>query len=259
MIINEKGNVNVSEEEFLKNYNLTDYPAVAVTVDLAIFTIRNNQLSVLLIERGVHPEKGKWALPGGFVNTNESLDDAAQRELVEETGLKVGEGYLEQLKTYGDPYRDKRGYVTSVAYVALAPNMDAPRAGDDAAFARFFPVEDVLSKNFELAFDHDVIIRDGLERVRSKIEYAPIAHLFLEDTEFTLSELRHVYETVWGVSIVPSNFRRKVQSVPGFLKEVGTKRTSNVTGGRASDLYRAGDATIIYPPLRQPIDSQNTL
>ena len=240
-----------TEAEFLGNYNLKNYPAVGVTVDLAIFTIRNSKLQVLLIERGDHPAKGKWALPGGFVNTTESIEDGARRELMEETGLSVGEGYLEQLRTYGNPDRDPRGYIVSIAYVALIPKVGKIQAGDDAAAARFYPVDDVLSGEFDLAFDHEQIITDGLERVRAKIEYAPIAHLFLEDEEFTLTELRNVYEIVWGVQLVPSNFRRKVQSVPGFLQPVDKRRTSAIEGGRQSDLYRAGNAEIIYPPLRQ--------
>jgi len=245
-------NKDMTEEEFLKNYDMSKYPSVAVTVDLAIFTIRNNQLSVLLIERGGHPFKGCWALPGGFIDTSETLDEAAARELKEETNLTIEKGYLEQLKTYGSPNRDPRGFVVSTAYVALAPKVEQPEAGDDAASAHFFPVEDVLSDDFNLAFDHEQIIREGLERVRSKIEYAPIAHHFLEDSNFTMSELRKVYEIVWGVDVVPSNFRRKLQSVDGLLEPVGEKRTSDFDGGRASDLYKAGDATEIYPPFKQP-------
>lgn len=241
----------VSEEEFLKNYDMRKFPPIAATVDLTIFTIRNNQLSVLLVKRAGHPFKNHWALPGGFVNVDESLETAAARELKEETNLAIQEGYLEQLRTYGSPDRDPRGFVVSTAYVALAPHVERPEAGDDAAEAHFFPVEDVLSEGFELAFDHAQIISDGLERVRAKIEYAPVAHHFLDDETFTMSELRRVYEIVWGVEIVPSNFRRKLQSVDGLLEPVGMKRTSSVEGGRASDLFRAGPATIIYPPLKR--------
>lgn len=243
---------DITEEEFLANYDMSKFPAIAATVDLAVFTIRNNQLSILLVKRGGHPFKGCWALPGGFVNTNESLEEAAARELKEETNLTIAEGYLEQLRTYGSPDRDPRGFVVSTAYVALAPHIERPEAGDDAAEAHFFPVDDVLSKDFGLAFDHADIIRDGLERVRAKIEYAPVAHHFLDDENFTMSELRKVYEIVWGTEVVASNFRRKLQSVDGLLEPVGMKRTSDFEGGRASDLYKAGPAKSIYPPLRQP-------
>lgn len=241
----------VTEEEFLANYDMSKYPTVAATVDLTIFTIRNNRLSILLVKRGSHPFKGKWALPGGFVNTDESLDTAASRELREETNLTIEEGYLEQLKTYGEPGRDPRGFVISTAYVALAPRVERPEAGDDAAEARFFALEDVLKEDFELAFDHAQIIKDGLERVRAKIEYAPIAHHFLEDETFTMSELRKVYEIVWDEEIIPSNFRRKLQSVTGLLIPVEDKKVSEFEGGRTSDLYKAGDTKEIYPPFRQ--------
>lgn len=238
----------MNEKEFLENYNMRDYPPVAVTVDVAVFTIRDGALSLLLVKRGEHPERGKWALPGGFVNHGESLDETASRELSEEVGIELP--YLEQLKTYGNPVRDARGFVVTVVYVALVPNVDSLRAGSDAADARFFDVDDVLDPSFTLAFDHDVIIADGLERVRAKIEYAPVAHNFLSSSEFTLTELRKVYETVWGQELTPSNFRRKVLSVPGLV--VGVNKKSNETNGRPSDLYTAGDASVIHPPIQQP-------
>lgn len=243
---------DITEDEFIAQYDLKKYPSVAVTVDICIFTIIDNKLSLLLVKRGGHPEKGKWALPGGFININESLDKAAQRELFEETGLTVDDGYLEQLKTYGNPDRDRRGYVTSVAYVALIPHIDAPIAGDDATQAEFFPIDKILSNTMDIAFDHKTIITDGLSRVRSKIEYFPIAHKFLDNEKFTLSELRNVYEIVWGKPLIPSNFRRKILSVPNLLITVGDKRTSDISGGRTSELFTAGQATEIFPPLRQP-------
>lgn len=245
----EENTSEQSEAEYLASYDMSKYPSVAVTTDLTIFTIRNGQLCILLIKRGAHPEKGKWALPGGFINPNESLDDCAMRELEEETGIKVEQGYLEQLRTYGNPSRDKRGTVISTAYVALIPNMDKPHAGDDASEAHFFPVFDVLRDDFPVAFDHKDIIKDGLERVQAKVEYSPIALSFLDSETFTITELRKVYETVWGRELHPSNFRRKVLSVPGFLTAVGEKKGEGA--GRPSDLYRAGDVGEIYPPFRR--------
>lgn len=239
----------VTEEEFLASYSMKDFPSVAVTVDLLIFTIRDGSLSLLLIKRGGHPEKGKWALPGGFVNTTESLDEAAARELFEETGINVG-GHLEQLKTYGSPDRDKRGFVVTTAYVALIPEVNSPVAGDDAAEAHFFPVDDVLDDDFNLAFDHREIITDGLERVRAKIEYSPLATKFLRESEFTITELRRIYEIVWGYRLTPQNFRRKMLSVAGLLEPVPGQQ--KVDGrGRPSDLYTAGEATEIYPPIQR--------
>ena len=244
---------NISEEEFLASYDLKDYPGVGVTVDLLVFTIRDGRLSLLLIKRGGHPEKGKWGLPGGFVNTTESLDDAASRELSEETGLEL-HSHLEQLRTYGYPGRDKRGFIVSVAYVALVPNAEDPTAGDDANDARFFDVEDILDgdeseEGFDLAFDHRDIIVDGLERVRAKIEYSPIAHKFLSSQTFTIPELRRIYEIIWGQTLNPSNFRRKMLSVPNLLESVEQNRTGGM--GRPSHLYRAGEATDIFPPLQR--------
>lgn len=243
---------NLTEDEFIAQYDMSKYPTVAATVDLLVFTIRDEQLQLLLIERGGHPEKGKLALPGGFVNTDESLDEAAERELMEETGVSAS-GYLEQLKTYGNPHRDRRGFVISTAYVALVPHVADPEAADDAAAADFYPVSEILGELSEtLAFDHLQIIEDGLARVRAKLEYAPVAHEFIDDETFTMSEFRRVYEIVWGVELLPSNFRRKVQSVPGMVEPTGERRRTEADGGRTSDLYRAGGAEILYPPLRQP-------
>lgn len=242
-------NAHMTEEEYLANYDMSAFPSVAVTTDLLIFTIRNGELCLLLIERGGHPEKGKWALPGGFANINESLDECAARELQEETGLSFQKGHLEQLKTYGNPNRDKRGYVVSTAYVALLPNVETPVAGDDAAEAHFFPVADILDENFVCAFDHKEIIRDGLERVRAKLEYTPVALSFIEQDSFTITELRNVYETVWGRKLHPSNFRRKILAVPGLLNVANGKRVEGA--GRPSDLYTAGDAAEIYPPFKR--------
>lgn len=239
-----------TEEEFLANYDLKKYPAQALTADLAIFTIRDERLCVLLIKRGGHPEKGKWALPGGFVNVDESVDQAAARELMEETNIALDETHLEQLKTYARPGRDPRGYIVSCTYVALVPKAQDPVAGDDAKEAKFFPVSEVLA-SFDLAFDHDDAIRDGLARVRAKLEYAPLAHKFLDSAVFTIPELRRVYEIVWGEEAVPANFRRKVLSVPGFLSPVDQKRSSSIPGGRLAELYQAGDIDTIYPPFRR--------
>lgn len=240
-----------TEAEFLANYSMKDYSQISATVDLNIFTIKNGKLCLLLVRRGNHPFRGYWALPGGFVDVNENIDEAAQRELLEETNIEIEASYLEQLKTYGGPDRDPRGFVISTAYVALLPNVANPLAGDDAAEAHFFPIEDVLSSDFDLAFDHRTIITDALERVRAKIEYSTVAFHFINSDAFTISELRNVYEIVWGEPITPSNFRRKIQSVPNLITPTGARRSSIVQGGRSSDLYRAGTAIEIYPPFRR--------
>lgn len=240
----------MTEEEYLAQYDMRKYSPVGLTVDLAIFTIEDSTLKILAIKRGGHPDMGKWALPGGFVNVNESLDKAALRELQEETGIDA-RGWLEQLKTYGNPYRDPRGYVASVAYVAFVPELKGIKAGDDADHAELINVNDVITGDIEMAFDHDVIIKDGLERVRAKIEYAPIAPDFIPHEKFTLSELRNVYEIVWGIRVGAPNFRRKVLSVKDFVVEAEGKRRSDVPAGRQSDLFMKGDAVEIFPPLRR--------
>ena len=220
--------------------------AVAVTVDLVVFTIRDDQLCALAIRRGIPPYRGRWALPGGFVQDDEGLLDAARRELTEETGLGELPVHLEQLATFGEPKRDPRMRVVSVAYLAFGPDLPEPRAGTDAADARWRLVADLLSSSARLAFDHDQILTDGLERARAKLEYSPLATAFCAE-EFTVAELRHVYEVVWGIGLDPRNFHRKVTGSPGFLVPTGKRTTRN--GGRPALLYRRGKATVLNPPI----------
>ncbi|MFI5896309.1 NUDIX domain-containing protein [Actinoplanes sp. NPDC051513] len=241
-----------SESEFLTGYDARAYPAAAVTVDVVALTIRDGRLCVLLVERGEQPFAGRPALPGGFVR-EEALDQAAMRELGEETGLRPGQGalervHLEQLKSYGDPGRDPRMRVFTVAYLAFAPSLPDPRAGSDAAAASWVPVDEAAG----LAFDHDAILADGLERARSKLEYTPLATAFAGD-EFTISELRQIYAAVWGEELHAGNFHRKVLSVPGFVESTGeTTARGGERGGPRAKLYRAGDARLLHPALLRP-------
>jgi 8-oxo-dGTP diphosphatase len=214
---------------------------VSVTVDLVLLTIRHGALQVLVIRRGIEPYLGRWALPGGFVLADESLEEAAARELREETGLDPRAGHLEQLATYGAPGRDPRGRVITVAYLALLPDLPSPVAGSDAASASWHPVDDV-----ELAFDHDRILADGIERARAKLEYTPLATAFCPP-EFTVAELRAVYETVWRTRLDPRNFHRKVTGAEGFVEPTGG--TVIRDRGRPAQLFRRGPATLLHPPL----------
>jgi len=222
-------------------------PKVTVAVDLVVLTVRDGSLVALVVRRGVAPYKGRWALPGGFVLPDEDLPDTAARELEEETGLR--QAHLEQLATYGAPRRDPRGRVISVAYLALLPDLPAPVAGSDASDARWADVDELLADRKQLAFDHHVILRDGVERARSKLEYSPLAAAFCPE-EFTIAELRRVYEAVWGTELDPRNFHRKVTGTPGFVAP--TRATTTRDGGRPAQLYRAGTATLLHPPMLRP-------
>lgn len=247
---------NTKRAKAPRGYNSSDYPPFAVTVDLAVFTIRQGLLCVLLIERAEEPYQQHWALPGGFVGVDETVEAAALRELCEETGLTMFPGHMEQLRTYGDPDRDPRMRVVSVAHVAFAPSLPPVTGGSDAAQARWWPVIDV--SELPLAFDHHLILSDALERVRSKLEYTTLATQFLDDV-FTLSDLQRVYETVWGVSLDAGNFRRKVQSSEGFVTPQRQRTQAQLDGkprrGRPAELFRAGTATQLHPPLTRPPES----
>jgi 8-oxo-dGTP diphosphatase len=224
--------------------------AVLMTVDLVIFTVRDSQLQVLLVERGKPPYLGQLALPGGHLRGRETLDEAALRELMEETGVDGTCLHLEQLRTYSDPDRDPRGRVVTAAYLALGPNLPAPKAGTDARAAFWVPVSSA-TKDGVLAFDHAGILRDGLERARSKLEYTTVAAVFCEEP-FTISDLRHVYQVIWGIELDPSNFRRKITRSAGFLEPTEERRLSAT--GRPAALYRRGPANLLSPPFLRSQD-----
>ena len=264
---------------------------VAVTVDVVALTVRDDRLEVLLVRRGEEPHRGRWALPGGFVRDAEDLASAAARELAEETGVDDLAAHLEQLATYGAPGRDPRGRVVTVAYLAFAPSPQpsagyphpgtagrphpdpaghpppdaaghphpgtaghphpAP-AGSDAVEARWFPVADLgQPRAHPLAFDHDAILADGIERARAKLEYSALGTAFCTEP-FTAAELRRVYEAVWGVALDPRNFWRKVSSTPGLLVPVPGRSAPGPTGGRPAARFRRGPATTLHPPILRP-------
>lgn len=180
------------------------YPRAALTVDCVVFGFDGGELKVLLIERALEPFKGCWALPGGFVRVDETLDEAARRELKEETGLK--NVFLEQLYTFGTVKRDPRERVVSVAYYALVKQADhSTQAATDADDAQWFPVSQVPA----LAFDHALILENALTRLRGKLTYQPIGFELLP-AKFTLSQLQHLYEAVLSMEIDKRNFRKKV-------------------------------------------------
>ncbi len=233
----------------MRGYDPRAWPPAAVTVDLVVLTIRDGALTVLLVRRGEPPYRGRLALPGGFVRPDETLAQAAARELAEETSLGPRMVHLEQLASYGDPGRDPRLRVVTVAYLALAPGLPEPVAGTDAAAARWQAVEDISKSPSRLAFDHAAILSDGVERARSKLEYTPLAAAFCPP-EFTIAQLRRVYEIVWGTILDPRNFHRKATTTPRFVVAAGASTIGE--RGRPARLYRKGPAPVLYPPLLRP-------
>ena len=200
-----------------------------VTVDTVIFTIRDAELQVLLVRRAIPPFKGRWAIPGGFVLANESLDDAARRELREETGVE--DVFLEQLYTFGDPKRDPRGRVVTVAYFALvSPDRAPPLAGSDAAEARWFPANGTPGA---LAFDHDHILTVALERLRGKLTYTTIGFELLPQ-KFTLSQLQRVHEAILGEPLDKRNFRKRVEAL-GAVRPLN--ETTSDGAGRPAQVF----------------------
>ncbi|WP_352303000.1 NUDIX domain-containing protein [Kineosporia sp. NBRC 101731] len=235
-------------------------PSVLLAVDLVILTLRGSRLHLLMVERGIQPYRGDFALPGGFLRDDEEgIVAAAHRELAEEAGLAAGTVHLEQLGVYGEPGRDPRGRVVSVAHLAIAPRLPEPVAGTDAAQAGWWPVDQVLADGFRVAFDHRRIIVDGVEMARAKLEHSSLATAFCAST-FTISELQQVYEAVWGVRLDPRNFYRKVHRVEGFIVPEGSSRKPGT--GRPAKLFRAGTQVSLYPPIvrsGEPLMSERTL
>lgn len=223
----------------------SEYPIFSVTVDVVCLTVREDRFQVLLVRRGEKPFKGKLALPGGFVRIDEDLEAAARRELTEETAVRAP-SYIEQLATYGAPKRDPRGRTVSVAYLAVAPDLGEAAGGSDAAEADWHDVNEALVNSKALAFDHARILSDAVERARGKLEYFPLAAEFCPP-EFTIGELRHIYELVWDTRFDPANFHRKVSRARAFLEPV--EGTTTRGGGRPAKLFRKGPAMRLHPPL----------
>jgi 8-oxo-dGTP diphosphatase len=230
-------------------YDAGKFPSFAVTVDIVILTMADGVLHVLLVRRGEEPFKGMWAIPGGFKRPDETLDEAARRELSEETGVDVAR-LLTQFGAYGDPGRDPRMNVVTVAYLAVLRDVGAIVAGTDATDAALVPVSDILGERIELAFDHMRIVRDAIERVRIELEVSGIATAFVGAT-FTMAELRTVYEAIWGVQLDAANFRRSIVSEDGWVIATGRTAPPGPGGGRPAELYRAGRAWKHGVPLRR--------
>src|SRR5215212_6313225 len=221
-------------------YDASKFPAFAVTVDVVILTMANAVLHVLLVRRGEEPFKAMWAIPGGFKRPDETLAEAARRELSEETAVDVP-SLLTQFGAYGDPSRDPRMNVVTVAYLAVLRDVGAIAAGTDAAEAALVPASQILEERVELAFDHLRIAQDAVERVRVELEVSGIATAFV-GTTFTMAELRAVYEAIWGVQLDAANFRRSLVAEDGWVVPTGRTARPGPGGGRPPELYRAGRA-----------------
>jgi ADP-ribose pyrophosphatase YjhB (NUDIX family) len=201
---------------------------IRVTVDVVIFSIREEQLQLLLVRRGIPPFEGSWTFPGGFVLDNEPLDEAARRELLEETG--VSDQYLEQLFTFGTPGRDPRCRVITVAYYALVSADHQVHAGSDAREAKWWPTDGLPS----LAFDHAEVVSYAIERLRNKLEYTTVGFQSLP-AKFTLTDLQQVYEAILARKLDKRNFRRKIELL-GILTPLKEERREGRS--RPAQLYR---------------------
>ncbi|MFM8380671.1 MAG: NUDIX hydrolase [Actinomycetota bacterium] len=233
-------------------YDANRYANFSVPCDIVILTMKDRAPHVLLVKRGGAPFAGWWALPGGFKDPRETLHQTAERELLEETNFKAP-SYLKQFRAYGDPKRDLRGNIVTVAYLAIVPEVSDIRGGTDAVEADVFPVESVKNGSLKLAFDHEHIISEACEYVADQLDTSDIATSFVPSV-FTLSQLRSVYESFWGSELDGANFRRNLLTEAGpYVTPTGYIITeSTPTGGRPPELFKATKAwKDANPPVRR--------
>ncbi|MET9290188.1 NUDIX hydrolase [Nocardia beijingensis] len=228
-----------------------DYATPLMTADLVILSIREGVLHVLLVKRGTEPYLNRYALPGGFVHHDEQIIAAARRELQEETGLDDPSMPLEAIGYYDALDRDPRGRVITFSFLSVTATMPAPYAhrSSDVRIAVWKPVAPMLGEDSRLAFDHVAILRDAVYVARDRLQYTTLATRFLPE-EFTIAELRAVYEAVWGFELDRANFHRKVKDAREFIVETGDVRVgSEGRLGRPAKLYRAGEGSALVSPI----------
>jgi len=223
----------LTEKQFLKNYNIHDFDVPLVTVDMAIFTVKEGKLQVLVVKRAQHPGKGKWALPGGFVDMtlDKTLNDTAYRKLKEKTG--VDSSYLEQVESFGGVNRDPRGWSVTVAYLALISSDDIVLSKDESSEdVTWVPIED-MGEKVTLAFDHDAVLNACHGRLKGKVQYTSLP-VNLLPADFTLTELQKTFEIILDKSVEKKSFRRRILDAD-ILEETGEMKTGS---NRPAKLYR---------------------
>lgn len=233
-----------SEAEFLAQYNAGDFPSPLVTIDPVLFTYHEEQLKVLLVKRSNHPHKGQWGLPGGFVDLlqDQVLEDTARRKLQEKTGITPP--YLEQLYTFGNAERDKRGWAVTVAYTAMMAHQECVTHIETVSDVQWFVYEHLAQ--MELAFDHADIIHYARERLRQKALYSIVPAYALPEL-FTLPELQQLHEVLIGKPLQKKSFRRRIEEAE-LLIDSGLKRNDN--GGRPATLYKMHEKASTYTFVR---------
>ncbi len=227
----------LTEKEFLKEYNAREYEAPLMTVDMAIFTIRKDKLHVLLVKRAQHPGIGKWALPGGFIDLvkDKQLVDTARRKLKEKTGIDTP--YLEQVETFGSRRRDPRGWSVTVAYFALIASEDIDIASNETSEEIVWAAIEGIPKKYNLAFDHNVLFQACYDRLKAKVQYTSLP-INLLPQEFTLSELQKIFEIILGSKIEKKSFRRRIIDA-NIIGETGNVKTGS---NRPAKLYSVNAA-----------------
>lgn len=227
-------NTPKTEKEFLASYNIHEFDVPLATVDMSIFTIQDAELKVLLVKRAQFPAKGKWALPGGFINLtkDKSLDDTASRKLKEKTGVSTS--HLEQVQTFGTAKRDPRGWSLTVAYFALISSEALELLADESSEEVKWVAVNDIHKTHKLAFDHSSVLETCCERLKSKVQYTSLPVNLLPES-FTLTELQNTFEIILGSNIEKKSFRKRVLDAD-ILKETGEMRTGS---NRPAKLFTA--------------------